>query len=1308
VTLFSRVLRKFWYLGAAIIILAALLVSIMRLLTPVLNDHRADFEKLASDLLKMPVMIREVQVAWHGYSPEIVLYSVTILDPDTQKPKVNLDRLEIDFSIWHTLLDRKIFVRNITLSGMELTITQMAAGEFQIGAVTSLNIKDTLTGSSVHTDEVFAWVFSQPRLAMENINLLYVTPDEDTRAVTLKLLSLSNQGQHHEVSGSAILNQTLPIKVAMHMGWDGDARHMEEAKGHFYIYLEGLSLKQWFSKMRWDGVQIRKGLASIKIWGSWSDKQWQKFQTTFQAYGLEFYSETQKRAEAIDRLRGNIGWKREGNTQVFSGNDIFIDFPYHLWPETTFSVRLTPNASGALDLNALNINYLNLNDALKILSMANTLLADSYRQKILDLAPRGEVQNLHLATTTTLADIQNLVFSGEFIGLTINPLPGVPGLKNFKGKLSWNKNQGNIAVNSSHVFLTLNNLFAQPLYFDQFVANVMLEKNDMGDWTVQAKNINLTNADIFSNTSFVVVFQKEMTPNIDFTAQFKVNDIAHLVNYFPEKILDPDLSKWLQNAFKKGQAMAGTAVLKGKLADFPFDNNNGQFLVTTQLKNMDLNFAPDWPYLTDADGDLTFAGRVITININTGKIAGVPVKKVGANIPYVGDASPQVLHVDGVIQGDLAQGLSFIHQSPLQKTVGKDLAGMNLSGGMDLTLNMVIPLRLPENATVKGDVTMTQASLGLPQWKLSFDKLNGMFQFTDTGIEANNIEGELFGAPATLKLTTVIDDKKKTSQVRADIAGAISIPALESWAGSNMSTMIQGTTNYQAQLLLASHIKGSSSQISITSNLQGVSVNLPEPFAKKAPATGAFQLDLTTTDSDNLKAKFSYNKKITGALNLKTAAQKTQLIGGEVHFGAGSATLQNSPGILITGEMKKLDWDTWQNYFNSLRGTTNSVASKSTALNDLKMLRGVNLSVGTLALMGQQLHEVHFQLSSSAQNWNINLESKELGGQITLPFNMAARPLEAKFQHIDLDTADSKNMKLKLDPRTLPAMNIESEHTRIGDMHIGHLMLNLEPNGSGLLIKQFRINEPTLTLNAGGEWKSSNGRYSSHLEGTMNSPKVSDVLNEWGLNSSNFIASTGEVKFVLDWPDAPYQLTLNGLSGSLSFNLGEGRIAELSDSSNAKIGFGRMLNIFSLSTLPRRLSLNFSDVTQKGFSFDYVKGDFNIKNGSATTDDMKFDGPIARIEIKGRVGLVAKDFNMQISVTPYVTGSLPVVAAFAGGPIVGVAALLVDKVVSQGVSRAITHHYDVTGPWANPVWTSVGTPPSPSAPTPQTAPAQRR
>ena len=130
-----------------------------------------------------------------------------------------------------------------------------------------------------------------------------------------------------------------------------------------------------------------------------------------------------------------------------------------------------------------------------------------------------------------------------------------------------------------------------------------------------------------------------------------------------------------------------------------------------------------------------------------------------------------------------------------------------------------------------------------------------------------------------------------------------------------------------------------------------------------------------------------------------------------------------------------------------------------------------------------------------------------------------------------------------------------------------------------------------------------------------------------------------------------------------------------------------MLNLFSLNSLQRRLSLDFTDLTKEGFSFDRMKGTFVLTDGNAYTDDFVIEGSSAIIKISGRTGLVSHDYDQLIEVTPQVSSGLPLAGAIAGGPAVGAAVYLAEKLVGDNFNRMAQVNYKVTGSWENPVYT---------------------
>ncbi|MHB1949823.1 MAG: YhdP family protein, partial [Gammaproteobacteria bacterium] len=204
----------------------------------------------------------------------------------------------------------------------------------------------------------------------------------------------------------------------------------------------------------------------------------------------------------------------------------------------------------------------------------------------------------------------------------------------------------------------------------------------------------------------------------------------------------------------------------------------------------------------------------------------------------------------------------------------------------------------------------------------------------------------------------------------------------------------------------------------------------------------------------------------------------------------------------------------------------------------------------------------------------------------------------------------------------------------------------------------------------------------------LSTNNVSQMLTSWGMNASALVGSSAQATFDLSWTGAPYNPSLASMNGTLALKLGPGRIINLGNSTEAKLGLGRLLNLLSLQSIPQRLSLNFSDLTQNGYSFDSMAGDFKLQNGNAYTDNMYIDGTVASVRIAGRIGLAAKNYDMRLGINAHVTSSLPLIVG-AFNPIAGVATWAVDKIVSSQASKVTMYTYRITGTWDNPNWSQI-------------------
>jgi uncharacterized protein YhdP len=106
-----------------------------------------------------------------------------------------------------------------------------------------------------------------------------------------------------------------------------------------------------------------------------------------------------------------------------------------------------------------------------------------------------------------------------------------------------------------------------------------------------------------------------------------------------------------------------------------------------------------------------------------------------------------------------------------------------------------------------------------------------------------------------------------------------------------------------------------------------------------------------------------------------------------------------------------------------------------------------------------------------------------------------------------------------------------------------------------------------------------------------------------------------------------------------------------------------------------------------------IKGTFTLDGGNAYTNDLYVDGPAAKIEISGRIGLAEEDYDELVTVTPYVQSGLSLAGALAAGPLIGAVIIFADKLLEGKLgplSRIGQKQYSVTGPWSDPLVKDLG------------------
>ena len=234
-------------------------------------------------------------------------------------------------------------------------------------------------------------------------------------------------------------------------------------------------------------------------------------------------------------------------------------------------------------------------------------------------------------------------------------------------------------------------------------------------------------------------------------------------------------------------------------------------------------------------------------------------------------------------------------------------------------------------------------------------------------------------------------------------------------------------------------------------------------------------------------------------------------------------------------------------------------------------------------------------------------------------------------------------------------------------------------SGNRLIVERLGLRRDSLVLAGYAQWDYhvSSGSHTSSVITSIEGPGLGQAISGIGFGDS-IGGGTLDFEGAFSWPASIMSLDLVRLSGDAELTILDGVL------NNVEPGSGRYVGLFSLSALPRRLALDFSDVVVKGMEFNKIDGSFRIEEGVLYTNDMRMEGPAATIEIRGKTGIPDRTYDQRISVTPEISQSLPVIGAVSAGSTVGWGLLLLQNLFKKVIDDAVEIEYLVTGSWDDP------------------------
>jgi uncharacterized protein YhdP len=131
-------------------------------------------------------------------------------------------------------------------------------------------------------------------------------------------------------------------------------------------------------------------------------------------------------------------------------------------------------------------------------------------------------------------------------------------------------------------------------------------------------------------------------------------------------------------------------------------------------------------------------------------------------------------------------------------------------------------------------------------------------------------------------------------------------------------------------------------------------------------------------------------------------------------------------------------------------------------------------------------------------------------------------------------------------------------------------------------------------------------------------------------------------------------------------------------------GLAKLLGVLSLQTLPRRLTLDFSDVFSHGFAFDFIRGDARIEHGLATTNNLQMKGVNAAVLLEGKADIGQETQDIRALVVPEINAGTASLIATVINPAIGLGSFLAQAILRQPLIQASTQEFRIHGSWSDP------------------------
>ena len=1320
--------RIFRHLVTVIVVLIVLLTSYIaggRILMSIVSRDASFFEGRIVEYTGVPVSVDALAGSFDGLNPKLRVDGLRLLvgasSENENASTLVFDSATVVLDVWRTLFERRWILDDFTVETLEIIVEQSNNGEWRLAGLGSRD------GTELDFYELFQSLRRVSYLNLSNVTIKFVTNQGATFSLANGTAAIQNRGNSHFLHIDANLDGSDRL-IAFSFEVTGD--ELDEIDGQVHIQFPHANYSELFIGQSSESFNIQELQGSGSFWVDIENGKFVKGVTEFD---LSTIGLARPELETIT-FGGIIGtssitFDNPNNEWNITFADMSLQWKNFSWAPFNLRASYIPSDSLSLQVDQVDLAFISQ------LFFESGFLALTDGSRLLEYGPVGMLENLTIFLPFEGGVESEILLKSNIVGMDISSVEGSPAMWGLNGYVQASYSLiskigvGFAEIDSQEFRINLPNIFTNTWEYDRVNGRLNF-RLDMSD----GQELELASSVIFAESDAVdgqVIFTltdqrivgEDREAEIELVVGATRADAAYKHLYLPD---GPNIKESVRNAmdYLNGAILQGDITRGGVLyrgSSLPeAASNEKTFQSYFVLSDSEIKFSEEWPIITQMSGIVTTDDNNIDIKVDSARSLGIDIQNVFGEIRRE-ELDQNWLRLAGSVTGETSIGLDYLQNAPLRSGLTETISSWETMGDFIAGLNVDVPLDVSDaDAEVRLELSLKDNSLIIPDYSLNFNKLSGPIIFdTKEGLEETQLSGILFNQPVSVSL----DSETREGEVReifVSAEGSVSKQQLEEWPKQSafvrsILNRVEGHVPYVADLILNQSEEQTPNFLKITSNLSGVSIDLPKPFSKYSSATMPLNLDFEFGDSQLIKGNLG--EQLSFVLDIDNTLENGIVYFGDNHINLSTLMNNESAGLTILGNLDRVVVEDWTDLVADLDTSGGQPAGMG------QRLALVDVVADIFEVYNQELPSVNIRVQEDSQDSLIvNLISDSIQGDILVP-SRNSDYLKIDLDYLRLDGEDEQNSSienseqeisetfnsntsiatfveeedplLSIDPRLLPRLRFSTDEFSIGSRSYGSWSFSLNPNNQGAsfddLVFDFRglrlgmegpyvdgteVDEYAARFAPSFTWNFNGVEHSSSLAGIIYADDMADVLKSNGYAAS--IESEDAIFFTdITWTGSPAYFSGSRLSGEIDLDIDNGRFQQGSGGQGAL----RLISILNFDAIMRRARLS-DDLVRTGFAYDEIEAELTLREGQVEIEDrLVISGPSSLYQITGELDLREETITGEMFVTLPFSDNIPWLGLLTANLPLAVGAYLFDQIFGNQVDSLTSAVYTLSGPW---------------------------